>query len=90
MNKQELVRIVAEKTGLTQKDIGLVIDETLNGITQTLSEGNKITFVGFGSFEVKQRQAHMGVNPSTKEKIHIEASNVPTFKAGKLLKKAVN
>ena len=89
MNKAELIAAVAEKTGMSKKDTEAVIAATFEAVTETLAKGDKVQLVGFGSFEVKKRAARLGRNPKTKETIKIEASKVPTFKAGKALKDAV-
>ena len=62
----------------------------LESITETLASGEKVSLVGFGTFEVKERAAHQGINPSTKEPMQIPASKSPVFKSGKQLKDAVN
>jgi len=90
MNKTELITLVAEKSGLSKKDAECAVNATMDAITETLVAGEKIQLVGFGSFEVKHREARMGRNPKTKEPIQIAASKVPTFKAGKALKDQVS
>ena len=90
MNKGELVDAVAGSTGLSRADAGKAVDATLDAIQGTLSSGGQVSLVGFGTFSVKARAARMGRNPRTGEAIHIAASNVPGFKAGKGLKDAVN
>ena len=89
MNKSELVASVAEKSGLTKKDAEAAVNSTLNAITNALKEGDKVTLVGFGTFEVRERPARKGRNPQTGEEITIEASKLPAFKAGKALKDSV-
>ncbi|MBS5736693.1 MAG: HU family DNA-binding protein [Clostridiales bacterium] len=90
MNKFELVSAVAEKVGISKKDSGIIIDEVVNVITDTLAKGEKVQLVGFGSFEVRERAAREGRNPQKpNEKIMIPASKVPVFKAGRGLKDAV-
>ena len=89
MNKAELIAAVAEQTGMSKKDTEAVIAATLNTITEALAEEEKVQLVGFGSFEVKKREARTGLNPKTLEKIEIPASKAPVFKAGKALKDAV-
>ena len=89
MNKAELIAAVAEKTGLSKKDTESVISATFDTIVAAMAEDEKVQLVGFGSFEVKKREARVGRNPKTKEAIEIPASVVPTFKAGKALKDAV-
>ena len=89
MNKTELIAAVAEKTGMSKKDTEAVIAATLGTITAALHEEEKVQLMGFGSFEVKKKAAHMGRNPRTGEAMKIAASKNPTFKAGKALKDAV-
>ena len=89
MNKAELVSAVAAKTGLSRKDCEKVINTSLDVITETLADGGRVQLVGFGAFEVKERAAHIGRNPHTKEAMEISASRAAGFKAGKALKDAV-
>lgn len=89
MNKVELIAQIAEKSGLSKKDAEKALAATLEVITDTISGGDKIQLVGFGSFETKEREARVGRNPKTKEAIEIPATRVPVFKAGRALKDAV-
>jgi len=89
MNKQELSALVAEKADLSKKESEAAVAAIIDGITNTLSKGEKVQLVGFGTFEVRQRQAREGRNPSTGETIKIAAQKVPAFKAGKALKDQV-
>lgn len=89
MNKAELVAAVAEKTALSKKDSEKAVNATFEAITAALVGGDKVQLVGFGAFEVKERNARVGRNPKTKEEIQIPASRVPVFKAGKALKDVV-
>ncbi len=89
MNKQELIEAVASRTELSKAEAGRAVDAVLEVITETLAKGEKVSLVGFGSFEVRHRQARMGRNPRTNEMIHVPATKVPAFKAGKKLKDAV-
>lgn len=89
MTKTELIAAVAENTGLTKKDSEKAISAMLDTITDALKKGDKLSIVGFGSFEVRERAAHNGINPKTKESIQIAATKTPVFKAGKALKDAV-
>lgn len=90
MNKTELIEKVAEKTGKTKKEAGMVVDSVIQSISEALQDGEKVTLIGFGNFEVREREARKGRNPQTGEEIEIKASKVPAFKAGKQLKEAVN
>ena len=89
MNKAELVAAVAEKTALSKKDSEKAVNAAFEAITAALVGGDKVQLVGFGAFEVKERNARVGRNPKTKEEIQIPASRVPAFKAGKALKDAI-
>ena len=89
MNKSELINVVAEKAALSKKDSEAAVTAALDAITAALADGDEVRLVGFGTFEVKKREARMGRNPKTKEPIPIAASKVPTFKPGKAFKDAV-
>ena len=89
MNKAELIAVVAEVAGLSKKDSEKAVNATFDAITAALEAGEKVSLVGFGAFDVKERAARMGRNPRTKEEVEIPASRVPQFKAGKALKDAV-
>ena len=84
-----MINAVAEKAALSKKDSEAAVNAALEAITGALSDGEKVQLVGFGSFEVKKREARVGRNPKTKEAIEIPASKVPVFKAGKALKDVV-
>jgi len=90
MNKGELIEAVASAAGLSRADATKAVDGVLDAIQRTLAKGGSVSLVGFGTFSVKARAARTGRNPRTGETIHIGASNVPGFKAGKGLKDAVN
>ena len=89
MNKTELILGVAEETGFSRKNVEIGLNAAINLITKALADQEKVQIVGFGSFEVKKKAAHMGRNPRTGETMEIAASKNPTFKAGKALKDAV-
>ena len=89
MNKAELIAAAAEKAGLSKKDAEKVVNATFEAITEALVAGEKVSLVGFGSFDVKNRAERTGRNPLTREEITIPASRTPQFKAGKALKDAV-
>ena len=90
MNKADLVSALAEKTGATKKAAEASLDALTETITDALKKGEKITLVGFGSFEVKKRAARKGRNPQTGKTISIPAKKVVKFKAGTELSNAVN
>lgn len=89
MTKVELVNAVAEKAGLSKKDSEKAVASVFAAITEAMQAGDKLSLVGFGTFEVKERKERTGINPRTKESIKIAASKSPVFKAGKALKDAV-
>ena len=86
MNKTELIAAVAESAGLTKKDAERVLNAAIDAITISLVKGEKVQISGFGTFEIKDREARVGRNPHTKEAIEIPATRVPSFKASKALK----
>ena len=90
MTRTELVANVAEKAGITKKSADLVLNSLFDTIKQALVEGDKVQIIGFGTFEIRNRAARKGRNPQTNEEIDIPASKLPSFKAGKALKEAVN
>lgn len=89
MTKVELISAVAANANLTKKDAEQAVNSTLAAITNALKEGDKVTLVGFGTFEVRERPARTGRNPQTGAEISIPASKLPAFKAGKALKDSV-
>ena len=89
MNKAELAEKVSGKTGLTKKVTQNVIDAVIETIGDTLSRGEKVTLVGFGTFQVASRKARKGVNPQTRETIQIPAKKVPKLVPGKTLKEKI-
>ena len=90
MNKAELIAEVAVKTGLSKKDSEKAVNAALDTVTASLQSGEKVSLVGFGAFEAKDRPARKGHNPMTGEVISIGASKAPSFKAGKSLKEILN
>ena len=89
VNKGRLVDTLTESTSLDKKDVKAVVDGVFDHITEHLKRGDKVQISGFGSFEVRERAARQGVNPSTGEEIDIAASKAPAFKAGKSLRDSV-
>jgi DNA-binding protein HU-beta len=90
MNKGELIESVAAAADLSRAEATRAVDAIINSVTRSLSNGDTVSLVGFGTFTVKNRAARTGRNPRTGEAIQISASKVPGFKAGKALKDAVN
>ena len=89
MNKTEMIANVAELSGLSKKDAEKAVNAVLDTVTESLKRGEKVSLVGFGNFEVRERAARTGVNPLTKQPMEYAACKVPAFKAGKALKAAV-
>lgn len=89
MNKTDLIAAVAENTGITKKDAERIVSATFETIVAQLAKGEKVQIAGFGSFEIKTREARVGRNPRTNESLEIPASKIPAFKASKALKDAV-
>ena len=90
MNKAEFVSAVADAAELTKVDAGKAVEAVIDVITAALKKGDTVSLVGFGTFTARKRAERTGRNPRTGESIKIEASNNPTFKAGKALKDALN
>lgn len=90
MNKNELISEVADSSGLSRSDASSAVEAVFDAISKTLSKGDEVRLVGFGTFSVARRKASTGRNPRTGEPMTINASNQPKFKAGKSLKDAVN
>lgn len=89
MNKGELVDKVSEKASVTKKQADTVISAAIESIMEAVSSGEKVTLVGFGSFEPRHRKEREGRNPKTGETMVIPATTVPAFSAGKLFKEMV-
>lgn len=90
MNKTELISEVAQKSNMTKKDAEKVVNAFFSTVEDALKSGEKVQLIGFGTFEVRERQARKGRNPQTGEEISIPAARVPAFKSGKALKDAVD
>ena len=90
MNKVEIESKIAHETGISKKTVSTIVESFLSTVTDTLSEGETVRLVGFGTFQTTERKERVGVNPSNGEKITIPASKKPSFRAGKTLKDAVN
>ena len=89
MNKSELIDAVANKAEVTKKQAEMFISATIDTIMEAVASDDKVTLVGFGSFESRDRKAREGRNPKTNEKMNIPATKVPAFSAGKKFKEAV-
>ncbi len=90
MNKQDLILQVANKLQITQKKADDMLSTTLESIMKSLSKGDKVTLVGFGTFQARKRKERKGRNPKTGQEIQIPASVVPKFSAGKQFKSSVS
>ncbi|MEJ2611063.1 MAG: HU family DNA-binding protein [Candidatus Thiodiazotropha sp.] len=90
MNKAELIEAIAESADISKAAAGRALDGMVNAVTETMKAGDTLSLVGFGTFSVKERAARDGRNPQTGETIKIKASKIPSFKAGKALKDAIN
>ena len=88
-NKSEIIDMVSSEVNMSKKAVGEVLDSFLDNLVSSLGKGHTVAFKGFGTFGVTQRAARMGVNPQTREPLHIPARNSPTFKSSKRLKDAV-
>ncbi|MEN6327346.1 MAG: HU family DNA-binding protein [Syntrophomonas sp.] len=89
MNKTELVGQVAAQTGMTKKDVEKIVNAFFTTVEGALKADDKVQLIGFGTFEVRERQARKGRNPQTGAEIDIPANRVPAFKAGKALKDTI-
>ncbi|MBE7089345.1 MAG: HU family DNA-binding protein [Clostridiales bacterium] len=90
MNKSDLIRAIANNEGITLSAATAVFDSFINAITEGLNNGEKIQISGFGTFELKCKEAREGINPKTGEKISVEATRTPVFKFGKAYKDSFN
>ena len=90
MNRQELIRAMATKTGQTQKDTEASLIAFMDVVMESLTSGEKVGLVGFGTFEVSERAEREGINPQTKERILLPSSKSPKFKASKAFKNLLN
>ena len=89
MNKTELVALMAEEAGLSKKDAEKALNAFIGSVQNTVKAGDKVSLIGFGTCEARERAAREGKNPQTGEKIKIAACKVPAFKAGKAFKDLV-
>lgn len=90
MNKAELVDAVADKANVTKKQAEVVISAAVDVIMDAVAGGDKVTLVGFGAFEPRERKERDGRNPKTGDPMKIPATKVPAFSAGKLFKEKVS
>ncbi len=90
MNKQELIKAMAEKNSLSVKENEEVLNSFIKTVEETVGNGDSVSLIGFGTFERRERAARTGINPQTNEKIEIPAKKVPAFKVGKTFKEICN
>ena len=90
MTKSEMIEKLAKDTGLAKADVEKVFNGTFNLFKSELAKGNNVPVAGFGTFKATKRAARNGINPLTKQPLHIPARNAVSFKAGSALKEAVN
>lgn len=90
MNKSELVKVMAEKSGLSKKDAEKALNSFMNAVADALTDGDSVQLIGFGTFKVSERATRSGRNPVTGETMEIKACKTPKFVAGKALKDALN
>jgi integration host factor subunit beta len=90
MTKAELVERVANQIHLTKKQTEVVVNTVFSSITESLAEGKKVELRGFGSFRIRQRNARIGRNPKSGQKVEVPSKKVPFFKAGKELRQLVD
>lgn len=90
MNKADLVSAISKSSELSKKDSEAALNAIISSVEDALTKGDKVTLVGFGTFEVRKRAQRKGRDPQTKKEITIPATNAPVFKAGKAFKETVN
>ena len=90
MTKSDIIKEVAEGTGLTKVEIEAVLDGVIHSISESLKRGERVDLRGFGSFIVKQRAARDARNPATREIVRLQERFIPVFKVSKILKELVN
>lgn len=86
MNKSELINALSEETNFSKKDVAKVLNSFTRIVERTLKKGGKVSLTGFGTYWISRRPARMGINPATKQRIQLPATDVPRFKPGKHLK----
>lgn len=90
MNKTELIKAIAEKTGETQKVVDKIVEVFKETVVETVKKGEEVALIGFGSFGSRENKERNGIHPQTREPLKIKASKTPTFKAGKSFKEGIN
>ncbi|WP_219838337.1 HU family DNA-binding protein [Paenibacillus sp. R14(2021)] len=90
MNKEQLIEHVAKSSGFSKKNAEKAVTHVLDSIFEALKQGDKVQLVGFGKFDVRNREARMGISRKTGEEVEVPAGKVPVFTAGITLKRALN
>jgi len=90
MTKTDLIKEVAKKAKLSQKDTESILNTFFDTVKGTVKKGDKVAIIGFGNFEARHRAARTGVNPKTRKKMTIPAKKVPVFRPGKAFKEALS
>jgi DNA-binding protein HU-beta len=90
LNKTELIEIVSKKSGMTKIETESLVTLALETIVEAVAKGDRVTLVGFGSFEARERKDRYGRNPRSGEKLYIPATRVPTFSVGNFFKNQVS
>ncbi len=90
MNKADIIEAMADSADISKAAAGRALDGMVEAIVSSMKQGEQVSLVGFGTFSVRERAAREGRNPQTGETIQIKASKIPSFKAGKGLKDALN
>jgi integration host factor subunit beta len=90
MTKADLIELIAKRSDLPKKPAEIIVNTIFQSVTEALESGEKVELRGFGSFRMKVRDARTARNPKTGEKVQVDMKKVPTFRAGKELKEAVN
>lgn len=89
MNKTELINSLSEETSFSKKDVSRILESLVRIVERTLKKGDKLQWSNFGTFSVSRRDARMGINPATKERIQLDPTVIVKFKSGKNLKEVV-
>lgn len=90
MNKQELIRRIADDSEISRRDAAVMLDSTLEAIMSTVADGNSVQLLGFGTFEARTRRARTARNPQTGEEVQVPETTVPVFRPGVIFKERVD
>ena len=89
MNREELITEISKTAKVTKKEASEVLTAIIDTVQETVKKGDKVTLIGFGTFEARRRAARTGRSPQTGKELKIAAKTVPVFSAGKKFKEAV-